>query len=75
MRFADKLEGQVKYKLWAKKDRDGNVDTKATKLKAYDAKAEEILPQDSYIGRGSAGPNIGKKLKVVSAHFVGEAEH
>ena len=44
-----KLQGQVKYKLWAKKDSDGNVDTKATK---------------------SGGPNIGNKLKVVSAHLL-----
>ena len=44
-----KLGGQVKYKLWAKKDSDGNVDTKATK---------------------SGGPNIGNKLKVVSAHLL-----
>ena len=65
-----KIEGQVKYKLWAKKDSDGNVDTRATELKAYNAKAEEILPRDSYIGRGSGGPNIGNKLKVVSAHLL-----
>ena len=53
-----KLEGQVKYKLWAKKDSDGNVDIKATKLKAYDAKAEEILPQDSYFSRGQVAPTL-----------------
>ena len=46
--------------------------TKATKLKAYDEKAEEILKRDSYIGRGSGGPNIGNKLKLVSAHLLGK---
>ena len=57
-----KLEGIEKPdKLWPKIDTKGDVVTKATKLKAYDEKAEEILKRDSYIGRGSGGPNIGNK--------------
>ena len=39
-----KLEGTEKpEKLWPKIDSNGDVVTKATKLKAYDEKAEEIL--------------------------------
>ena len=68
-----KLEGIEKPdKLWPKIDTKGDVVTKATKLKAYDEKAEEILKRDSYIGRGSGGPNIGNKLKLVSAHLLGK---
>ena len=45
-----KLEGIEKPdKLWPKIDTKGDVVTKATKLKAYDEKAEEILKRDSYI--------------------------
>ena len=49
-----KIEGVVKYKLWSKVQ-DGVVIKKATVLKAYDQKAEEILPRDLYYRRGSGG--------------------
>ena len=64
------LEGQNKFKLWSKKDSAGNVIAKATDLKTYDRKAEEILPRDEYIGRGSGGANIGNRLKIVSAYLL-----
>ena len=64
-----KLEGVQKYKLWSKVQ-NGIVIKKATELKAYDKKAEEILPRDLYYGRGSGGANIGNKLKVVSAYLL-----
>ena len=40
-----KLEGIEKFKLWAKK-KDNEVLAKATALKVYDTKAEEILARD-----------------------------
>ena len=64
-----KLEGVQKYKLWSKVQ-NGVVIKKATELKAYDKKAEEILPRDVYYGRGSGGANIGNKLKVVTAYLL-----
>ena len=65
-----KLEGKSKYKLWAKRDTDGNVVTEATPLNVYDDKAEEILPRQSYIGRGSGGQNIGNKLKICASYLL-----
>ena len=41
-----------------------------TKLKIYDEKAEEILERNKFIGRGSGGPNIGNKLKIVTAYLM-----
>ena len=38
--------------------------TKATELKAYDDKAEQILKRNSYSGGGPVGQNIGNKLKL-----------
>ena len=69
-----KLEGVEKFKLWSKKNKDGTIDVKkrATGLKIYDEKAEEILPRDSYIGRGSGGPNIGRRMKIVSAYLLSQ---
>ena len=68
-----KLEGSEKpEKLGPKLDSNGDMVPKATKLKAYDEKAKEILKCDSYIGRGSGGPNIGNKLKLVAAHLLGK---
>ena len=67
-----KLEGKSKFKLWAKRDVDSNVVTEATTLKVYDDKAEEILPRQSYIGRGSGGPNIGNKLKICAAYLLSQ---
>ena len=68
-----KLEGIEKFKLWAKK-KDNEVLAKATALKVYDTKAEEILARDEYIGRGSGGQNIGNKLKIVSAYLLQKYE-
>lgn len=72
LKYLYKLEGVEKYKLWSKKNKDGSIDLqkRATGLKIYDEKAEEILPRDSYIGRGSGGPNIGKRMKIVSAYLL-----
>ena len=65
------IEGIKEYKLWAKKVNGETMKT-ATKLDHYDKKAEEILPRDSYIGRGSGGPNIGNMIKLVSAYFLSQ---
>ena len=65
------IEGIKEYKLWAKKVNGETMKT-ATKLDHYDKKAEEILPRDSYIGRGSGGPNIGNKIKLVSAYLLSQ---
>ena len=65
-----KLEGLSKFKLWPKKDSNGSLIATATPLKLYDEKANEILPRDSYFGRGSGGPNIGNKLKFVAAYLL-----
>ena len=68
-----KLEGSEKpEKLGPKLDSNGDMVPKATKLKAYDEKSEEILKHDSYIGRGSCVPNIGNKLKLAAAHLLGK---
>ena len=64
------MENIKKVKLWASKDKDGKVLKEATKLKIYDQKAEEILERSKFIGRGSGGPNIGNKLKIVTAYLM-----
>jgi hypothetical protein len=64
------LEGIKEYRLWAKREEDGTVNDRATNLDCYDAKAEEILARNSFIGRGSGGPNIGNKLKIVTAYLL-----
>ena len=66
------LEGFKEYRLWAKRESDGTVkeENRATKLACYDEKAEEILARNSFIGRGSGGPNIGNKLKLVEAYLL-----
>ena len=70
------LEGIKEYRLWAKREEDGTVKdkNKATKLDCYDAKAEAILDRNSFIGRGSGGPNIGNKLKIVEAYLLSKFE-
>ena len=65
-----KEEGVDKFKLWAKKEKNGDILEAPTKLKAYDEKAEKILPRNDFIGSGSGGPNIGNKLKMVSAYLL-----
>ena len=69
-----KLEGLSKFKLWPKKDSNGSLIANATPLKLYDEKANEILPRDSYFGRGSGGPNIGNKLKFVAAYLLSKID-
>ena len=66
------LEGIKECRLWAKRESDGTVkeENRATKLACYDEKAEEILARNSFIGRGSGGPNIGNKLKLVEAYLL-----
>ena len=63
----ERIEKQEK--LWPKLDSTGDMVTKATKLEAYDEKAEEILKHDSYIGRGSGGQNIGNKACCCTANI------
>ena len=46
MKYLYELEGVEKVKLWATKDKDGNVLKESTKLKIYDEKAEEILERN-----------------------------
>ena len=70
LRHLYKREGIEKFKLWAKKDKDGKVITEATKLEIYDDKAQDILPRNAFIGRGSGGASIGNKLKVVDAYLL-----
>ena len=65
-----KVEHIDKFKLWATKDKDGNVLKEPTPLKIYYKKAEEILERHRFIGRGSGGANIGNKLKVVTAYLL-----
>ena len=65
-----KEEGVLKYKLWSTV-KNGVVIKKATELKCYDKKCEEILPRDDFVGRGSGGANIRNKLVIscnVSCH-------
>ena len=70
LKYLYELENVEKVKLWATKDKDGNVLKEPTKLKIYDEKAEEILERNKFIGRGSGGPNIGNKLKIVTAYLM-----
>ena len=39
-------------------------------MKAFDDTAEGILPRTDFIGTGSGGPNIGNRLKIVSAYLL-----
>ena len=64
-----KEEGVLKYKLWSTV-KNGVVIKKATELKCYDKKCEEILPRDDFVGRGSGGANIGNKLKLVCSYLL-----
>ena len=69
LRYLYELEGISKYKLWAKKDKNGKVLSEATKLKIYDDEAEKLLARSDFIGRGSGGSNVGQKLKILVAYL------
>ena len=69
-KYLCKEEGVDKFKLWAKKSKNGEIIEEPTKLKAYDDTAEGILPRTDFIGTGSGGPNIGNRLKIVSAYLL-----
>ena len=63
------LSEDVKPKLWAKWQ-DGKLVSSATPLKYYDEFCENILPRDSYLGRGTyKGSNLGSKLQIVIAYI------
>ena len=70
LKFLYKKEGKSKVRLWAKKSPDGSVVCEATKLAMYDDVAERILPRSQYIGRGSGGPNIGRRMQLVIAYLM-----
>ena len=70
LRYLYKKENISKYKLWAKKNKDGEVIEEATGMKAYDDTANKILPRNQFVGRGSGGANIGNKLKAVTAYLL-----
>ena len=70
LRYLYKKEGTEKFKLWPKKGKNGEVIEKATQSEIYDDKGENILPRDSFFGRGTGGFNIGNKLKVVDAYLL-----
>ena len=70
LKYLYKEEGVKKFKLWAKKTKNGEIIEEPTKLKAYDVTAEGILPRTDFIGTGSGGPNIGNRLKIVTAYLL-----
>ena len=72
LKYLYKREGLAKYKLWAKKSKQGDILEEPTKLKIYDTKAEAILPRNDFIGSGSGGPNIGNRLRMVSSYLLRE---
>ena len=70
LKYLYKKENVLKYKLWAKKNKTGDLIEEPTKLKMYDMRAEAILPRNDFVGSGSGGPNIGNRLKIVSAYLL-----
>ena len=71
-KYLYRREGIERFKLWATKDKAGNVTKEPTPLKIYDQKAEEILERTKFIGAGSGGLNIGNRLKVVTSYLLNE---
>ena len=75
LKFCYKREKMTKYKLWVKKSKStGEVLEEATDLEIYDAKAKKIMPREDYWGRGSGGPNVAMRMKMVSGYILSKLE-
>ena len=75
LKFCYKRVQIMKYKLWVKKSKTtGEVVEKATYMEIYDAKAERIIPREDYWGRGSGGPNVSIKLKMLSGYILSKLD-
>ena len=75
LKYCYTRENISKFKLWVKKNKKGEIIETATPLKIYDEKAENIMARAEFWGRGSGGPNIANKLKMVSAYLLSRLGH
>ena len=61
-----------RLQTWTTKTKEGVVSAVSTPLHIYDAKAQELSDRNLLIGRGSGGPNIGYRLKLVNSYIQGK---